>query len=93
MQPGRGGRRLQYRGEASLRGDGRIIIGDDVFIGVGRILDCTGELLIEEDAQVGPGVRILTHGPSLQFFVQVFDTSRNLPNLGLREAFFHTENS
>jgi acetyltransferase-like isoleucine patch superfamily enzyme len=66
------------RGEASLRGDGRIIIGDDVFIGVGCILDCTGELLIEEGAQIGPGARILTHGPSLQFLLRVFDTSRNL---------------
>src|SRR5678815_5037753 len=66
------------RGEASVRGVGRIIIGDDVFIGVGCILDCTGELLIEEGAQVGPGARILTHGPSLQYLVRVFDTSRNL---------------
>ena len=66
------------RGEASVRGVGRIIIGDDVFIGVGCILDCTGELLIEEGAQVGPGARILTHGPSLQYLVRVFDTSRKL---------------
>ena len=62
------------RGDSNIRGDGRIIIGDDVFIGVGCILDCTGELLIEEGVQIGPGARILTHGPSIPFLLGAFDT-------------------
>jgi acetyltransferase-like isoleucine patch superfamily enzyme len=58
------GKRVNVSSDCNFRGDGKLIIGDDVFIGVGCILDCKGELVIEDRVQLAPGVRVVTHDTS-----------------------------
>ncbi len=62
------GRRVCIGGDCNIRGEGNLWVGDDVFIGVGCILDCKGELLISEGVQIAPGARILTHDTSGNFY-------------------------